>query len=643
MRMWNLALNCVTLIPSHYSIVMANPFHRLLSFSVFSLISLVSLSQSRQHHFRFQKSASIRFDTISVDYMPSLLVREMPRHGADKMVHYSYPERSSEQSKTQAAQSTTLSDMAIGHSYFANPWSVSTPNDNDVAVSDSGFVVSVINTNIHIRNVSTGSVYPVKSLAAFTSPINLLHQEFDPKVIYDPDKDRFILMCMVGFVDSTSKMVLGFSQTNDPSGIWNLYVVPGNPLNNNLWSDYPMIALTEKELFLSVNLLINNSTWQAGFVETVVWQFKKDSAYAGVSLPSVLHSNIQYNGKAIRNLCPAKGGSGLHGPNMYFVSNRNFASQNDTIFLVNVTDTIGAPNATVTVNALIADQPYFFPPGGRQKTATTQTLATNDARNLGAFYENNKIHFVCNTAHPLNNNVTVYYGVIHNPGTLNASVKGYYIPNDTADYAYPNISYAGSSANDDQAIICFDHSSSTKFPGCSAVKTDGAGNFSPIRSIATGTTYVNLLASSLERWGDYMGSQRRYKNPGEVWISGYYAYRYSGNYPYAHGAWVAQIFRDEDMFTGISTVMHEQKLETTVYPNPTTEFFSVEFSLSTPEYLSFELFDASGKLVTVLLRDWVKVPQNSFSFSPQNLKEGIYFLKLSGKTTQITKKIVIQK
>jgi hypothetical protein len=621
---------------------MATFSFRFIGILIFNFSTLIVLAQS-QKHFRFQKSASIRFDTISVDFMPGLLIREMPKHGADKVEHYVYPERNQATQKSQSVQSSTLSNMAIGHSYFANPWAISTPNDNDVAISDSGFVVSVINTNIHIRNIVTNTTYQVKSLAAFTSPVNLLHQEFDPKVLYDPDKDRFVLMCMVGFVDSTSKMVLGFSKTNDPTGLWNLYVVPGNPLNNTLWSDYPMIALTEKELFLSVNLLTNNSSWQTGFVETIVWQFNKDSAYAGISLPAVLHSSIQFNGKPIRNLCPAKGGSKLYGPNMFFVSNRNFASQNDSIFLVNITDTIGAPGATVTTTVFIADQPYYFPPGGRQKTDVTQTLATNDARNLGAFYENDKIHFVCNSAHPQNSLVTVYYGVMDQPGTANTSVKAYYIPNDTADYAYPNISYAGSSSNDHRAIICFDHSSPSKFPGCSAVKTDGLGNFSHIKSIITGTTYVNLLTSNLERWGDYMGSQRRYNNPGEVWISGYYGYRYSGNYPYAHGAWVAQIFRDEDMFTGITNTLPEQKLETRVYPNPTNEFFVVDFSLSAPEYLSFELYDASGKLVTILLRDWVKVQQNSFSFNPQNLQEGIYFIKISGSTTQISKKIVIQK
>lgn len=610
-----------------------------LFFLLFYSVSVLA-QYSKQNHFRFPKSASVNFDTIRVDFMPGLMVREMPRHGADKVELYNYPPSTAEQQKTAAASS--LSDLAIGFNAFSNPWGLSTPNDNDLAISDSGFVVSVVNTNIHIRNVSTGTVYPVKSLAAFTTPINTLHQEFDPKVLYDPEADRFILMCMVGFVDSTSKMIVGFSQSADPSGVWNLYTLPGDPLNNNLWSDYPMISISKKELFLSVNLLTNNSSWQTGFVETVIWQMKKDSGYAGLPLASTLHSGIQFNGKNIRNLCPAKGGSQLYGPNMYFVSNRNFASQNDSIFLVNVTDTIGAPGLAVTSTVLISDQPYYFPPGARQ-TVANQTLATNDARNLGAFFENNKIQFVSNTKHPLNNRVTVYYGIIHNPSAANPTLNAYYIPNDSSDFGYPNLSYAGNGAGDDRAILNFNHSSNLKYPGCTVVKSDGQGNFSPIRTVITGSTFVNVLSGGLERWGDYSGSQRRYKNPGEVWISGYYAYRYNSLYPNAHGTWVAQIFRDQDMFTGLPVYESSAKQMPVLYPNPANSFFTLDFSLDKPEYLSFELYDSQGKRVNILLRDWVKVHQNTFSFSTQNLIPGVYLLQVIGSTTRIQKKIVIEK
>jgi hypothetical protein len=578
----------------------------------------------------------VNFSEVQKDFSPKLMIREMPKQGSAKMEKYSYPETSSSQQKSQ---SLILPNLIKGQSFFANPWGLSTPNDNDMAISNGGQMVSVQNTNIYIRNITTGSVSPSKSLAAFTTPVNSLHQEFDPKVMYDPLRDRFVLVCLVGFVDTTSKIIVGFTQTNDPNGNWNLYTLPGDPLNVGLWSDYPMISMTEKELFLSVNYLYNDSTWQAGFVETLVWQMKKDSGYAGLPLGSVLHSNIKFNGKAIRNLCPAKGGSSLKTPNMYFVSNRNLASQNDSVFLVNVTDTIGAPTLTVTSKVMIASQPYYFPPSGRQ-TVTSQSLATNDCRNLGAFYENNKIQYVHNTMSPTNSLCTVYYGVIENPAAANPTVTGYVIANDTMDFAYPNISYAGNGAADQTAIINFNHSSDKVYAGISAIRADGLGDFSPKLRIQNGATWINLLASSLERWGDYSGSQRRYNLPGEVWVSGYHAYTYSSSYPRAHGAWVAQLVLDPGLVAQVAK--EETKNEqVNVYPNPADDIFTVEMNLQKPEYLSFEILDVQGRVIHVLLRDWVKVSQNTFSFSTRELNKGVYFLKISGNTSNIVKKVVV--
>lgn len=585
--------------------------------------------------FVFKKQTTVNFDAIQVDYSPKLMVQEMPKQGAEKMVKYNYPESVT---KANKANTTTLTPLVKGQSFQANAWGYSTPNDNDMAISDSGRVISVVNTNIYVKNTVTGVTSPAKSLNAFTTPINNNHQEFDPKVIYDPNTDRFVLVCLVGFVDTTSKIIVGFSQTNNPAGNWNLYTLPGDPLNVGLWSDYPMLSMTDKELFLSINYLYNDSSWQTGFVETLVWQMKKDSGYVGLPLGSTLHYNIKYNNKPIRNLCPVKGGSQLYGPNMYFISNRNLASQNDTVFLVNITDTIGAPTQTVTVKTMTVAQPYYFPPSGRQ-TVSTQSLATNDCRNLGAFLENNKIQYVHNTLNPTNSLVTVYYGVIDNPSAASPNITGYLVPNDTMDFAYPNISYAGNSGTDNTSVISFDHSSDKVFTGVSAIKADAQGNFSPVLRIQNGVNYVNLLTSGLERWGDYSGSQRRYNNPGEVWMSGYYGY-YIGGYN-AHAAWVAQIATD-----GVSTSIQEPKKETaqaTVYPNPTREMFSIDLNLQQAEYLTFELYDAQGKLVVLLLKDWVKVKQNVFSFRTDQLAKGVYVLKISGNyNTNITKKVIVE-
>ena len=609
------------------------------------LVFLISAqpSDSKKTNFTFKRAAVVDYNAPQPDYNPKLLLREMPKQGEGKKEYYNYP-KNYKINPSNKQLATPLTTLSVGQNFLGNPWGLSTPNDNDIAISDSGIILSVMNTNIFVRNTITNTTSPNKSLAAFTAPVNSLHQESDPKVLYDPKTDRFVLVCFTGFVDTTSKIIIGFSQTNNPAGNWNLYTLPGNPLNNNLWSDYPMISMTEKELFLSINLLYNNQPWQTGFVETVVWQMKKDSGYAGLPLASVLHSNIKFNGKAIRNLCPVKGGSQLYSPNMYFISNRNLASQNDTVFLVNITDTIGSPTGTLTAKALVTNQPYYFPVDGRQ-TNTLQTLATNDCRTLGAFYENGIIQYVHNTNHPINNTPTVYYGTITNPTSINPTATGYIIQNDTMDFAYPNISYAGNSATDNTSIISFDHSSPKVFAGCSAFSADAAGNFSPILRIKNGTTYVNLISATQERWGDYSGSQRMYNSPGKVWMSGYYGYSYSGSYPYAHRAWIAELSLYPTIIAGVKTNQENTtaKSEAIVFPNPAKDFFSVDLNLAQPEYLSFELYDQQGKLIAVMLRDWVKVTQNTFSFSTQSLATGVYFLKIKGNySTTISKKVVVE-
>ena len=596
----------------------------------------VMASHASAQSFAFPRKATVNFSAITKDYAPSLLVREMPRQGEEKMEIYNYPSHK----QALPAINSIINPLIKGQSFMGNPFAVSTPNDNDIAVSDS-FVVSVINTSIYIKNIKTNTPKGVKSLAAFTTPVNSFHEEFDPKVMYDPLFKRFVIVSMVGSVDTTSKIIVGFSQTADPTGSWNLYTLPGDALNNGLWSDYPMIAMTEKELFLSVNLLYNDSSWQTGFVETIVWQMDKAGGYAGNTLSSTLHSGIKFNGKPIRNLCPAKGGSKLYSPNMYFVSNRNLASQNDTVFLVNITDTIGAPGATITAKAVKTNISYYFPADGRQ-TIATQSLATNDCRNLGAFFENNLIQYVHNSNNPMNGHPTIYYGVISGIQTATPSISGFILPNDTMDFGYPNISYAGNSNTDNTAIINFNHSSNKINPGCSAIQADAAGGFSPILRIQNGATYVNLLNSSLERWGDYSGSQRIYDKPGEVWISGYYGYSSGINYPRAHGAWIAQITVDNTDYSSVEEYNAGEEA-VTVFPNPVQNIFSVSINLVQPEYLTFELLDVQGRRLDILLRDWVKLKENVFSFNTGSLEKGVYFLKITGNTgTAVTKKIIVQ-
>ena len=534
-------------------------------------------------------------------------------------------------------QSQNLTAPFLGNNFFGNAFYNSTPNDNDIAVSDSCKIISVSNTLIYFYDCENDSSLGSKSLSVFSAPLGLLHEEFDPIVEYDPTTDKFVLVCLNGFTDSTSNIIIGFSQTNDPKGTWNLYTIPGNPKNNGLWTDYPMMSITQKEIFLTVNLLRPDSSWQTGFVETLVWQINKTNGYSGTLLNMQMHDSIFWNGKAIRNLCPVKGGSYPKGPNNYFISNRNFGVEQDTVFLIEITDTINSSGQQLLVKQLNSDKQYSFPPDARQ--VGIHKFATNDCRNLGAFLENDKIQYVHNTLDSTTGFCATYHGIINNVSSLSPIINGNIINDTLLDLGYPNISYAGISVTDNTAIINFNHSAPTVNAGCSVIKTNGAGQYSNILAVKNGSSYVNVLSSPIERWGDYSGTQRKYNDPDKIWMNGYYGYLQSSQRK--HGTWIGLITSAANGW-GVGVGENKKEQEINLFPNPTMEIVTIKFDLDKNEYLNFVLYDLSGKAVKVLMREYVKAGNQSFVFSLAPMPAGDYFIKIYNNfgSVFVSKKII---
>lgn len=608
--------------------------------SACSILLCTALSaQVNTRTFTINPKATVTVKDIKQDFYPELITVEKPMPGGIPQNKTRAYVKSGEVRSSETPQNETLLDLGLGLNFNANSFASATPCDNDIAISNTNKLVSVINSTYAVYDVSGTSPVTLGSgsLASFFTALGLPHDEFDPKVIYDPNEDKFILLCLNGYTDSTSSILVGFSATNDPLGAWNLYSIPGNPLDNGLWTDYPMTAMTNNELFITVNLLYPDSSWQTGFNETIIWQINKFNGYNNLPLNANLINNIQFSGKNIRNLCPVKGGSQLYGPDMYFLSNRNFETQGDTVFLVRVTDTIGAAGYAVNVQQLNSDADYFLAGDARQ--TGVHRLATNDSRILGAFIENGIIQYVQNSMDTNTTFCGIYHGVISNLSTT-PTVHGQQLGDTLRDIGYPNISYAGNGVADQTALISFDHTAPTVNPGVSAIKTDGNGNYSYIRRIKDGSSYVNVLSSALERWGDYSGSQRKYNTTNEVWCGGYLGYASGINR--IHRAYIAQLFVDSPVSaTEIETPTAETDLN--VYPNPFEYFITVDFTINEAKYINFELLDISGKQVAVLMRERVKAGKNQFSFSVKDIPAGVYLFKASsGNEVIVTQKITRQ-
>lgn len=620
-----------------------NGFSRIFILLTLISSSVFSQTTSEKRSFSIPKASTVNVSELKEEWNPVLQNIEAPKHISNKekqrlkeikdSLQLVYPKKYTSTSLRNSR--APLPSPYVGKNFQGNTYNLSTPNDNELAISDSNKLISVMNTSVFSYNVNTSTQLSFVSLGTFGSSLAIPHSKYDPKVIYDPNADRFILVYLNGFTDTTSSITVAFSQTNNPIGSWNLYSLPGNPLNNGLWSDYPMVGMTDKEFFLTINLLYPDSSWQTGFNETLIWQIEKDKGYSGQTLNTKLHNNIQHNGRKVRNLCPVKGGSTLYSPDMYFLSDRNLDAQNDTIFLVRITDTINAPGQIVTVQPLKSNTSYFAPPPASQTGPGTQLLETNDARILGAFIENNKIQFVSNTLDTTTGFCAIYHGVIDNVNS-SPSVKGHVIGDTLLELGYPNICYIGSGPNDNRSLITINHTALTVNPGLSTMLANDTFNYSPLVNVKSGQNYISILPQN-ERWGDYSGSQRKYNEPGKAWINGTF-----GNSSRKNTTWVAEISLNP--FTGINDIVTDKPSdEMLLFPNPVEEIVTIEFELEKPNYLVYEIYDINGKLVKQLMREKTFAGKNRFSFSANQLNSGTYFINIYSENTVLFSKKFVKK
>ncbi|MES2701678.1 MAG: T9SS type A sorting domain-containing protein [Bacteroidota bacterium] len=500
------------------------------------------------------------------------------------------------------------------------------PPDNYSAVSTGNKGVSVMNQNIAVHDATNGNYLYRKGLMAFSTSVGLNNTisfapnyRFDPKVVYDPEADRFVCV-MLNSTNQYNWIVLAFSQTNDPAGTWNFYKLYGNYANDTTWFDYPAISTTKNEFFLTGNQIKWDSSWQAGFKQTVIYQVNKWGGYNGdTPLHYQIWDSIGFNNKPLRCLYPLNPGNQLLGNEQYFLSNRNFDVSNDSVFLVKVPDTIGGSTA-LTVTPIVSSLHYGVPPNGRQPD-TSITLATNDGRVLGGFIKDNELQFVSESVHPASGASGIYHGIISNFAT-SPVLTGRMFSVDTLDFGYPNISYAGNTGGANHSIISFEYTGPKRFPGYGAVLFDGS-DYSDITVIRGGDSTIKMLAQKEQRWGDYSGSQPDWGAQGAVWVEGIF-----GRKDRRYGNYMARLA--SPYFVGIPQVPAGTPGTSKLYPVPAAEYVRLEFSVQQEQVFSFYIYDAMGRVVDKITDYLCPAGKNVIQFNTAPLPPGTYFLRAAG-------------
>ena len=153
---------------------------------------------------------------------------------------------------------------------------------------------------------------------------------------YDPIHDRFVLVFLNGFDPLTSYIIVAFHKQTIPAGLWNMYALPGNPKDNDRWTDYPMIALTEGELFLTETSSFPVNPGNR-FSETLI---SDESGRRIQWRRSECHfwDDVFYGGAPIRNIHPVQGEGTPYGPISTCCLTGISLESNDSIFIVHVNE-----------------------------------------------------------------------------------------------------------------------------------------------------------------------------------------------------------------------------------------------------------------------------------------------------------------
>jgi hypothetical protein len=365
---------------------------------------------------------------------------------------------------------------------------------------------------------------------------------------------------------------------------------------------------------------------------TQIHQINKMNGYNGEPLNRKVWRDIKYNGRLLRNICPVRNADESLPETQYFLSNRNFDVTNDTVFLLHIIGHQDDPNVELVIDYRKLDNPYGVPPYAVQPR---DSMDTNDARILDAFEHNGTIQWVGNSMDFSTGRSGFYHGYIHLPKLQNVAT-GKVVGHPTDYLGYPGIAWTGSDDMQEDAIIIVSHASKTRNPGGSAIYSDGTGQYSDFVTVIEGQRPVDMLTSKVERWGDYIGMQRLYTQPGSVWIS--CSYGRPGN---VNEAWVAKLNRQEG---NVGTHDPSGEVQLSTYPNPTDDYVNIDIDNPQGKSFTVTVFDINGQPLQVLFDG--KPNYNgkaSLSFSTKALPAGQYVVqvKMEGEVV-VSRKIVKQ-
>ncbi|MCC6815534.1 MAG: T9SS type A sorting domain-containing protein [Saprospiraceae bacterium] len=547
--------------------------------------------------------------SLDIRFLPSLmkLRKEYNRDDNEeikkiKELNYKLKKLSLQKDSPNAENSSLLAkEPVVGLGLKANQNTGSTPMDNTIAISNTGWIVSAANNSIYyVRN---GAIQYSQNFSTFLN--NNFESTCDPVVIWDPEYAKFFMYIQDCGSSKPNKVILLFSVSSNPNDGWWYYSFNGDP--NGGFFDYPKVGQSTENLFVSGNVYVNDKYDHSNLI-----QIDKASGYSSQTLQYTIWNRI--NSDYQFTLLPLSYGlNGTYGPGIYLVSTE--VSGGNYFGFYDLTDDLG--NNPQLLYEKVAC-PTYGPGSDADQLGSTCPLDVSACRTQSGYYMNNRVHFVCNSVSPDKWSALGYF--VYNIQTKKSQYD--YFGSTGWDYAYPSIAFYGKTKTDNESMIFFQRSNENNYPQSRVVYVNGTLDFS-------GSVYVYSLweaecekfGTDYNRWGDYTGITRNYSSTSpSVWVAGAY-----GDFD---GYWNAYIAEVHDNGQSVVHDINSNKDKISLSPNPSSDRFSVKFNLNSSGKTKFQVYSESGKLAYTLMDEYVSMGEHIFAFETKILSPGNYILQI---------------
>lgn len=395
-------------------------------------------------------------------------------------------------------------------------------------------VMTALNSQLRI-STRTGAVIGTVTLNAFFASLGN-PSTFDPKLLYDPYNNRWILTACANGGAATSAVLTGVSQTNDPTGTWNLYSTDADATDVD-WFDYPSMGFNKDWIVVGGNMFTRAGN---SFTAGKLFVYKKADLYAGVASPAITVINAGTNGFTI---CPAVTYDNIIST-LYLTQNYNGNSGgNGFIGFYTITGSIGsevlsAATLVSTPNpwSRSASVANFAPQAG-----TANKVDCNDSRMQKTIYRNGKIwctHSVFLPAGATTRSAVQWWQL--SPAAAVLQRGRIDDPTGATFYAFPSIDV---NQNDDALIGCAKFNAGIFPSACYALRmnTDPVNTFQNDYVYKAGLAkYYKTYGGASNRWGDYTSVCVDPTDNLSFWTVQEYAMPPTGGYD-AWGTWWANI------------------------------------------------------------------------------------------------------